>query len=159
MVTTMASLMLCVQLMMILIKVSDISNEARPMEVAEPWLDCLLQEFYNQVNQPRNTEHGGNGTPELTHTFSFFCPQSDVEKLEGLPVTPFMDRDKVTKPSSQTGFIRFILLPLFIELANLFPCLEVKCAETRQIFSECTTQGHVSKRVSNWICSSTLSTR
>lgn len=39
----------CVQLMMILIKVSDISNEARPMEVAEPWLDCLLQEFYNQV--------------------------------------------------------------------------------------------------------------
>ncbi|XP_042350610.1 high affinity cGMP-specific 3',5'-cyclic phosphodiesterase 9A [Plectropomus leopardus] len=84
-------------LMMVLIKVSDISNEARPMEVAEPWLDCLLQEFYNQ---------------------------SDVEKLEGLPVTPFMDRDKVTKPSSQTGFIRFVLLPLFIELANLFPCLE-----------------------------------
>uniref|UniRef100_A0A672ZWH1 Phosphodiesterase n=1 Tax=Sphaeramia orbicularis TaxID=375764 RepID=A0A672ZWH1_9TELE len=84
-------------LMMILIKVSDISNEARPMEVAEPWLDCLLQEFYNQ---------------------------SDMEKLEGLPVTPFMDRDKVTKPSSQTGFIRFVLLPLFIELANLFPCLE-----------------------------------
>ncbi|KAM7380912.1 hypothetical protein PAMP_004181 [Pampus punctatissimus] len=84
-------------LMMILIKVSDISNEARPMDVAEPWLDCLLQEFYNQ---------------------------SDVEKLEGLPVTPFMDRDKITKPSSQTGFIRFVLLPLFIELANLFPCLE-----------------------------------
>lgn len=54
------------------------------------------------------------------------CPQSDVEKLEGLPVTPFMDRDKVTKPSSQTGFIRFVLLPLFIELANLFPCLEVR---------------------------------
>ncbi|KAM3607943.1 uncharacterized protein V6R79_016685 [Siganus canaliculatus] len=84
-------------LMMILIKVSDISNEARPMEVAEPWLDCLLQEFFNQ---------------------------SDMEKLEGLPVTPFMDRDKVNKPSSQTGFIRFVLLPLFIELANLFPCLE-----------------------------------
>lgn len=84
-------------LMMILIKVSDISNEARPMDVAEPWLDCLLQEFFNQ---------------------------SDMEKLEGLPVTPFMDRDKVTKPSSQTGFIRFVLFPLFIELANLFPCLE-----------------------------------
>ncbi|XP_056119207.1 high affinity cGMP-specific 3',5'-cyclic phosphodiesterase 9A [Rhinichthys klamathensis goyatoka] len=84
-------------LMMIIIKVSDISNEARPMDVAEPWLDCLLQEFFNQ---------------------------SDMEKLEGLPVTPFMDRDKVTKPSSQTGFIRFVLFPLFIELANLFPCLE-----------------------------------
>lgn len=44
--------LLCLQLMMILIKVSDISNEARPMEVAEPWLDCLLQEFYNQVPSP-----------------------------------------------------------------------------------------------------------
>ncbi|XP_038645958.1 high affinity cGMP-specific 3',5'-cyclic phosphodiesterase 9A isoform X3 [Scyliorhinus canicula] len=84
-------------LTMIIIKVSDISNEARPMDVAEPWLDCLLQEFFNQ---------------------------SDMEKLEGLPVSPFMDRDKVTKPSSQTGFIRFVLLPLFIELANLFPNLE-----------------------------------
>ncbi|KAG2459314.1 PDE9A phosphodiesterase, partial [Polypterus senegalus] len=84
-------------LMMIMIKVSDISNEARPMDVAEPWLDCLLQEFFNQ---------------------------SDLEKLEGLPVSPFMDRDKVTKPSSQTGFIRFVLLPLFIELASLFPDLE-----------------------------------
>lgn len=62
--------------------------------------------------------------------------QSDMEKLEGLPVTPFMDRDKVTKPSSQTGFIRFVLLPLFIELANLFPCLEViylKEPETYQL--------------------------
>ncbi|XP_043550133.1 high affinity cGMP-specific 3',5'-cyclic phosphodiesterase 9A [Chiloscyllium plagiosum] len=84
-------------LTMIIIKVSDISNEARPLDVAEPWLDCLLQEFFNQ---------------------------SDMEKLEGLPVSPFMDRDKVTKPSSQTGFIRFVLLPLFIELANLFPSLE-----------------------------------
>uniref|UniRef100_A0A8C5D6I3 Phosphodiesterase n=1 Tax=Gouania willdenowi TaxID=441366 RepID=A0A8C5D6I3_GOUWI len=84
-------------LMKIMVKVSDISNEARPMEVAEPWLDCLLQEFFNQ---------------------------SDTEKLKGLPVTPFMDRDQVSKPSSQTGFIRFVLLPLFTELTKLFPCLE-----------------------------------
>lgn len=53
--------------------------------------------------------------------------QSDTEKLKGLPVTPFMDRDKVSKPSSQTSFIRFVLLPLFTELTKLFPCLEVKC--------------------------------
>uniref|UniRef100_A0A8C2XBI5 Phosphodiesterase n=1 Tax=Cyclopterus lumpus TaxID=8103 RepID=A0A8C2XBI5_CYCLU len=85
-------------LMKIMVKVSDISNEARPMAVAEPWLDCLLQEFFNQ---------------------------SDTEKLKGLPVAPFMDRDKVSKPSSQTGFIRFVLLPLFTEITKLFPCLEV----------------------------------
>ncbi|XP_071580619.1 uncharacterized protein Pde9 [Temnothorax nylanderi] len=79
-------------LSMILIKVADISNEARPMEVAEPWLDRLLQEFFKQ---------------------------SDAEKLEGLPVTPFMDRDKVTKPSSQVSFIGLVLLPLFEALGEL----------------------------------------
>lgn len=55
--------------------------------------------------------------------------KSDTEKLKGLPVTPFMDRDKVSKPSSQTNFIRFVLLPLFSELTKLFPCLEVKVVE------------------------------
>uniref|UniRef100_A0A8C6UI93 High affinity cGMP-specific 3',5'-cyclic phosphodiesterase 9A n=1 Tax=Neogobius melanostomus TaxID=47308 RepID=A0A8C6UI93_9GOBI len=85
------------ELMKIMVKVSDISNEARPMSVAEPWLDCLLQEFFNQ---------------------------SDSEKLRGLPVTPFMDRDKVSKPSSQTNFIGFVLVPLFTEITKLFPCLE-----------------------------------
>ncbi|XP_076234000.1 phosphodiesterase 9 [Calliopsis andreniformis] len=84
-------------LSMILIKVADISNEARPMEVAEPWLDSLLQEFFKQ---------------------------SDAEKLEGLPVTPFMDRDKVTKPSSQVSFIGFVLLPLFEALGELLPELQ-----------------------------------
>ncbi|KAJ8319893.1 hypothetical protein KUTeg_001480 [Tegillarca granosa] len=39
--------------------------------------------------------------------------KSDMEKLEGLPVAPFMDREKVTKPTSQVGFIKFALLPLF----------------------------------------------
>ncbi|KOC64183.1 High affinity cGMP-specific 3',5'-cyclic phosphodiesterase 9A [Habropoda laboriosa] len=84
-------------LSMILIKVADISNEARPMEVAEPWLDRLLQEFFKQ---------------------------SDAEKSEGLPVTPFMDRDKVTKPSSQVSFIGLVLLPLFEALGELLPELQ-----------------------------------
>lgn len=39
--------------MKIMVKVSDISNEVRPMAVAEPWLDCLLQEFFNQVPIPK----------------------------------------------------------------------------------------------------------
>lgn len=49
----------CSQLMKIMVKVSDISNEARPMEVAEPWLDCLLQEFFNQVISTQDAS--GNG--------------------------------------------------------------------------------------------------
>lgn len=88
------------QLCMVLIKVSDISNEARPMDIAEQWLDRLLQEFFKQ---------------------------SDAEKLEGLPVTPFMDREKITKPSSQCSFIGFVLLPLFEALGELFVELQVTC--------------------------------
>lgn len=37
--------------MKILIKVSDISNDSRPIKVAEAWLDCLLVEFFNQVSR------------------------------------------------------------------------------------------------------------
>lgn len=83
-------------LMNILIKTADISNEVRPMDVADMWLECLLQEYFKQ---------------------------SDMEKLEGLPVAPFMDRDKVTKPSAQIGFIKFILLPLVEALGELFPVI------------------------------------
>ncbi|XP_055326825.1 high affinity cGMP-specific 3',5'-cyclic phosphodiesterase 9A isoform X3 [Sitodiplosis mosellana] len=81
-------------LCMVLIKVADISNEARPMDIAEPWLERLLQEFF---------------------------AQSAAEKLEGLPVTPFMDPDKVSKPGSQVRFIGLVLLPLFEALGELLP--------------------------------------
>lgn len=37
------------KLKMVLIKCCDISNEVRPMEVSEPWVDCLLEEYFNQV--------------------------------------------------------------------------------------------------------------
>ncbi|KAJ7384258.1 High affinity cAMP-specific and IBMX-insensitive 3',5'-cyclic phosphodiesterase 9A [Desmophyllum pertusum] len=81
-------------LKMILIKCCDISNEVRPIEVSEPWADCLLEEYFMQ---------------------------SDREKSEGLPVAPFMDRDKVSKPTAQIGFIKFVLIPLFELLNKLFP--------------------------------------
>uniref|UniRef100_A0A2K5IZW8 Phosphodiesterase n=2 Tax=Colobus angolensis palliatus TaxID=336983 RepID=A0A2K5IZW8_COLAP len=84
-------------LKMILIKCCDISNEVRPMEVAEPWVDCLLEEYFMQ---------------------------SDREKSEGLPVAPFMDRDKVTKATAQIGFIKFVLIPMFETVTKLFPMVE-----------------------------------
>ena len=37
------------QLMMILIKTSDISNEVRPMDVAKVWVERLFEEYFNQV--------------------------------------------------------------------------------------------------------------
>ena len=64
-------------LLQMLIKCSDISNEVRPKHISEPWVDRLLEEFFSQ---------------------------SDKEKAEGLPTAPFMDRQKVTKPSAQGKF-------------------------------------------------------
>ncbi|XP_072371529.1 high affinity cGMP-specific 3',5'-cyclic phosphodiesterase 9A-like [Scyliorhinus torazame] len=84
-------------LKMVLIKCCDISNEVRPMEVAEPWVTCLLQEYFMQ---------------------------SDREKLDGLPVAPFMDREKVTKATAQIGFIKFVLIPMFEVVMQLFPQIE-----------------------------------
>ncbi|XP_070549425.1 high affinity cGMP-specific 3',5'-cyclic phosphodiesterase 9A-like isoform X3 [Ptychodera flava] len=84
-------------LKMVLIKCCDISNEVRPMEISEPWVDCLLEEYFMQ---------------------------SDREKSEGLPVAPFMDRDKVTKPTAQIGFIKFVLIPMFDAVCKLFPQIE-----------------------------------
>ncbi|KAJ3259185.1 High affinity cAMP-specific and IBMX-insensitive 3',5'-cyclic phosphodiesterase 9A [Boothiomyces macroporosus] len=77
-----------------ILKCADISNEVRPSKVSEPWVDCLLEEFF---------------------------AQSDREKEEHLPFAPFMDRDKVTKPSAQVGFIGFVLLPLFDDTSKLVP--------------------------------------
>lgn len=97
---------------MVLIKVADISNEARPMDVAEPWLDRLLAGMYNLLNL-------------LFISIASLCleffAQSAAEKLEGLPVTPFMDPDKVSKPGSQVRFIGLVLLPLFEALGELLP--------------------------------------
>ena len=81
-----------VQLKVVMVKACDISNEVRPMEISEPWVDCLLEEYFMQ---------------------------SDREKSEGLPVSSYMDRDTVTKPTAQIGFISYILLPMYQEIARV----------------------------------------
>ena len=97
-------------LKMILIKACDISNECRPIVVSEGWVECLMEEYFQQ---------------------------SDKEKKDNLPVAPFMDRleaverrlleiiflflcrDRVTKPIAQVGFIKYVLLPLFEALCKV----------------------------------------
>uniref|UniRef100_F6YFB2 High affinity cGMP-specific 3',5'-cyclic phosphodiesterase 9A n=1 Tax=Xenopus tropicalis TaxID=8364 RepID=F6YFB2_XENTR len=79
-----------------LIKLCDISNEARPADQAEVWADSLMEEYFLQ---------------------------SDREKAEGLPVTPYMDRDRVRKADAQSSFITFLLLPLCEALCQHLPQL------------------------------------
>ena len=45
----------------------------------------------------------------------------DIEKKEGLPVSPLCDRYTVTKPDSQIGFIKFIVIPTFELLGEMIP--------------------------------------
>ncbi|KAJ3257605.1 High affinity cAMP-specific and IBMX-insensitive 3',5'-cyclic phosphodiesterase 9A [Borealophlyctis nickersoniae] len=84
-------------LLQMIMKSADISNEVRPTDVAEPWVDCLLEEFFTQ---------------------------SDREKAEGLPYAPFMDREKVTKATAQVGFIQFVMVPLFELVSKVLPNME-----------------------------------
>ncbi|KAM4045848.1 high affinity cGMP-specific 3',5'-cyclic phosphodiesterase 9A isoform 2-T2 [Anomaloglossus baeobatrachus] len=81
-----------------LVKLCDLSNEARPAEVAERWAELLMEEYFQQ---------------------------SDREKDEGLPVTPYMDRDTVTKAESQRSFISFMIIPLCEALCQIFPQMKV----------------------------------
>ncbi|KAJ3187892.1 High affinity cAMP-specific and IBMX-insensitive 3',5'-cyclic phosphodiesterase 9A [Gaertneriomyces sp. JEL0708] len=92
-------------LLQMIVKCADVSNEVRPPDVAEPWVDCLLAEFFEQA---------------------------DREKAEGLPYAPFMDRDKVTKASAQTGFIGFVMIPLYELLARVLPDMEPIIGPVRQ---------------------------
>ena len=50
------------------------TKESIYIQVSESWVECLMEEYFNQ---------------------------SDKEKKDSLPVAPFMDRDRVTKPTAQ----------------------------------------------------------
>lgn len=82
------------QFLVMLMKAADISNEARPFPVSKVWADALMEEYF---------------------------AQSDLEKAQQLPVTPFMDRDKVQVNNSQIGFIDSFLLPTFKTLHKIVP--------------------------------------
>lgn len=94
-------------LMKLLIKCCDISNEIRPTQVSDRWLDRLLDEYFTQ---------------------------GDEEKEQGLPTLPFMDRTKTTRASAQVGFIKFVLIPLFETLVPAFgePVEDVMVKPLRQ---------------------------
>ncbi|KAJ3209837.1 cAMP-specific 3',5'-cyclic phosphodiesterase 4A [Dinochytrium kinnereticum] len=70
----------------ILMKCSDVSNPTKEWSIYEKWCRLVLEEFMRQ---------------------------GDMEKRLNIPVSPYMDRDNLNVPSSQVGFIDYVILPLF----------------------------------------------
>ncbi|KAJ3031433.1 UNVERIFIED_CONTAM: hypothetical protein HDU68_004123 [Siphonaria sp. JEL0065] len=73
-------------LLKILMKCADVSNPTKEWPIYYEWAFRCLEEFMRQ---------------------------GDMEKSLNLPVSPFMDRDNINIPSSQIGFMDYVLLPLF----------------------------------------------
>ena len=46
-----------------------------------------------------------------------------------------MDREKVNKSSAQIGFIKFVLIPLYKALSELFPAFEVSAGNNQFFFT------------------------
>lgn len=82
------------ELMCAVLHASDISNPAKPIELARHWATLCLAEFFKQGNR---------------------------EKSLGLAVSPNCDKDTTVLHKSQAGFISFIVLPTYKELARLLP--------------------------------------
>jgi len=50
-----------------------------------------------------------------------FWGQGDMEKSMGLPVSPFMSREKANLPKEQAGFYQFMIMPLVSVWAEIIP--------------------------------------
>ena len=80
----------------ILVHAADISNPTKPLDIYKQWAQRCIDEFFRQ---------------------------GDMEKRLGLPVSFNCDRNTVTLPQSQLGFIDAIVFPLFSLINEFFPGL------------------------------------
>merc|ERR1740123_1116072 len=76
--------------------IGDCSNPLKLFPASQSWADRILSEFFTQ---------------------------GDSEKELGLPIGMLNDRDKVSRPGSQHGFINFLVAPLVMSSVRLFPML------------------------------------
>jgi len=71
---------------------ADVSNPARPWDMAKKWSDAVVEEFFLQ---------------------------GDLEKLNNLAPSPNMDRDKTLQPQIAIGFQDFIVQP-FVNIVSKY---------------------------------------
>merc|ERR1712039_962892 len=76
---------------------ADVSNPLKPFHICKAWAWRVLDEFF---------------------------AQGDEEKRLALPVGLLNDRNKINRPGSQHGFINFLVAPLVVQTAKIFPWLQ-----------------------------------
>ena len=96
--------------MILALKCADVSNPARPTDIATQWADCIMDEFLGQ---------------------------GDKEKLLGIPITKYMDRsehnDEMMK-KCQIGFITFVVEPLFQVMSNVMSVGKESSSALEEVF-------------------------
>eukprot|EP01126_Amoeba_proteus_P041734 TRINITY_DN449_c0_g1_i17.p1 TRINITY_DN449_c0_g1~~TRINITY_DN449_c0_g1_i17.p1 ORF type:complete len:383 (-),score=66.47 TRINITY_DN449_c0_g1_i17:149-1297(-) len=85
-------------MMCCLMKCSDLSNEIRPSFIADRWAKRVNEEF---------------------------SAQSALEKKLGLPLTPWIDPDKIIMEKEQINFINGLCLPLYQLLQQVVPPVDL----------------------------------
>ncbi|MCQ2817120.1 MAG: 3',5'-cyclic nucleotide phosphodiesterase [archaeon] len=85
------------QFLNVFIHAADVSNPTKPIEVYIQWAQRVVDEFF---------------------------VQGDEEKKRGMKVSFLCDRDTVSLPQSQIGFIAGVVSPLFTAIVDSFPELK-----------------------------------
>lgn len=80
----------------VMLHLADISNPLKPFGVYREWASRVLDEFF---------------------------AQGDEEKRLGIPVGMLNDREKVSMPGSEHGFINFLVAPLLTSVVRIFPMI------------------------------------
>jgi hypothetical protein len=75
----------------------DISTSLRDFDISTQWADLLFDEFFNQ---------------------------GDMELAQGLEISMMCDRTTTNIAGGQAGFIQFVVMPIFAQLAEICPAIE-----------------------------------
>lgn len=83
----------------ICMKSADVGHAGKAIELHERWCSLIVEEFYQQ---------------------------GDLEKQQGLPISMYCDRNNTNISKSQAGFIKNIVLTLFVTLNTVFASEEIE---------------------------------
>lgn len=75
----------------------DISTSLRDFDISTQWADLLFDEFFNQ---------------------------GDMELAQGLEISMMCDRTTTNIAGGQAGFIQFVVMPIFAQIAEICPAIE-----------------------------------